>query len=140
MYFINLEIICCNTFTLVNHSNESLQINIMYLHEKDNQASRCKVITFLSFLLNFLLIPRVSPGVTEVRAWGRRSSTSATSPAAGRFMGRRPISELTCAGTAGRGRSSATGCSVGRGSPGATSCRDTGGHTPVRPRPLLLIV
>lgn len=71
--------------------------------------------------------------ITEVQAWGRRSSTSATLPAAGRFMGRRLTSELTCAGTAGRDPSSATGCSAGRDSPGATSYRDTGGHTQVRP-------
>lgn len=70
--------------------------------------------------------------LTEVQGWERRSSIFATSPAAGRFTGRRLISELTCAGTAERDPSSATGCSAGRGSPGATSCKDTGGHTQVR--------
>ena len=69
---------------------------------------------------------------TEVQAWGRRSNISATLPAAGRFTGRRLIFELICAGTVERDPSSATGCSAGRGSPGATSCRDTGGHTQVR--------
>lgn len=78
------------------------------------------------------LLSSLSLVSTGVQVWGRRSSTSATSPAAARFTGRHPTSELTCAGTAARDPSSATGCSVGRDSPGATSCRDTGGRTQVR--------
>lgn len=86
----------------------------------------CGISMFFSLPVIFFLC------LTEAQAWGRRSSMSATLPAVGRFTGRRPISELTCAGTAERDPSSATGCSAGRGSLGAMSYRDTGGHTQVR--------
>lgn len=75
--------------------------------------------------------------ITEVCVVGtagipqRKSSTSATWRAAGRSTERHPTYGPTCAGTPVRGRLSVTGSSVARGSPGATSCRDTGEHTQV---------
>ena len=72
--------------------------------------------------------------LSEGPALGRRSSTCATCRAAGKCTGKRLTCGLTCAGTLGRDPSSAPGCSVGRGSHAATSCRDTGEHTQVPTR------
>lgn len=69
--------------------------------------------------------------LAEVREWGRRSSIYATSLAVARCTERRLTCEPTSAGTAVSDPLSATGCSAGRDSPGATSSRDTGGHTRV---------
>lgn len=67
----------------------------------------------------------------EDLARGRRSSIFATSWAVGKCMERHPTCEHTCAGIRGSGLSFAAGCSVGRGSHAAMSCRDTGEHTQV---------
>lgn len=61
----------------------------------------------------------------------RRSSTSATWRAVGRYMAKRLTWGPTCAGTRVRGHLSVTGSSVARGSPGVTSYRDTDEHTQV---------
>ena len=61
----------------------------------------------------------------------RRSSTSATSPAATRFTARRPTCAPTCAGTRERGRLSAPGPSVASALPVRMSFSDTSAPTPV---------
>ena len=68
---------------------------------------------------------------SEDPARGKRSSTSATSQAVGKYTERRRTCEHTCAGIQGSDLLFAAGCSVGRGSHAATSCRDTGEHTQV---------
>lgn len=60
---------------------------------------------------------------------GRRSSTFVTYLVAGKFTGKLLTWKRTWGGTPGSGRLCATGCSVGRVSPGRMSCRDTWGLT-----------
>lgn len=121
---------CPKSLLTIIITREEIRNYIYSFSATTNFNTTIKSVTVRSIYVFYSFFRRL----TEVRAWGRRSSISATSPAAGRFTGRHLISELTCAGTVERDLSSATGCSAGRGSPGATSCKDTGGHTQVRQR------
>lgn len=63
----------------------------------------------------------------------KKSSTSATSRAAGRCTAKPPTCGPTCGGTRGSGPSSAGGCCAGSASPAPMSCRGTSARTRVRP-------
>ncbi|XP_043086185.1 transcription factor Sp1 isoform X5 [Puntigrus tetrazona] len=90
---------------------------------KDGEG-RCKAVRISSSSVS--LAPPAA--VTPVR----RSSTSVTSLAVERCMGRRLTCGLTCAGTPERDPSSAPGPSVGNVSLALMSCSDTREHTQVK--------